>query len=64
MHKPHQLRVIEEQEQLSTKVKSLLAFTLGELFQTLTHTEKDLLTSQLQAMQKYESILLQRIALF
>lgn len=62
---PHQQRVVNERDELQTKLKALTTFIdLNATFNTLTKTEQDLLQKQEVIMRQYVSILTQRIDRF
>lgn len=60
----HQQRVVNEKEDLDLKLAKLLDFIGGDIFETLADKEKHLLVSQVFAMNKYSSILADRIIYF
>ncbi|EBC2960983.1 hypothetical protein M4S76_004883 [Salmonella enterica] len=61
---PHQQRVIEEQEDLSSRIFKLECFTDTEIFSRLSHVDRNMLINQLDVMKAYELILRTRIARF
>lgn len=61
---PHQLRVIEEKEQLDDRVSKLTAFIESDRVNLLPVKDKELLERQLVVMTSYSDILRDRIALF
>jgi len=61
---PHQLRVIEERQELDEKRQKLTAFIGGELYRKLDNMEQSRLNRQLEAMTLYSNILVERIAAF
>jgi hypothetical protein len=61
---PHQQRVIDEKEQLDTKIAALGVFLLGELFPTLDVAEQTRLARQIVIMQDYSGVLGERIVAF
>ncbi|EFT7071062.1 hypothetical protein HVM83_003846 [Salmonella enterica subsp. arizonae serovar 48:z4,z24:-] len=61
---PHQQRVIEEQEDLSSRIFKLECFTDTEIFSRLSHVDRNMLIKQLDVMKAYELILRTRIARF
>ncbi|EKS4481667.1 hypothetical protein QB754_003987 [Salmonella enterica] len=61
---PHQQRVIEEQEDLSSRIFKLECFTDTEIFSRLSHVDRNMLIKQLDVMKVYELILRTRIARF
>lgn len=64
IYAPHQLRVIEERDELEKKVIALEKFTLGQVFSGLEQAEKSRLNRQLDHMQDYMHVLAERIAAF
>lgn len=63
-YQPHEQRVIEEQQELSTKVQALATFIEGETYAKLDQSMRELMFQQLSVMRQYNEILLQRIQLF
>lgn len=61
---PHQLRVIQEKEELSEKILKLEAFANSKEFRNLDTVEQGLLTTQAYYMRQYEHILKERIEWF
>ncbi len=61
---PHQQRVIDEKEQLDTKIAALGVFLDGTIFPTLDVGERIRLTRQFDIMQEYSKVLGERIAAF
>ncbi len=61
---PHQQRVVDELAELQDKVNKLSIFIDTNLFQELSHTDRHLLTTQLDAMRVYGNILAMRIDRF
>ena len=64
---PHQQRVVDELNELTTKRKALYSFIGGEsndLFSELSQNEKNLLVLQSEIMKQYQMILTMRIATF
>jgi hypothetical protein len=60
----HQLRVIEENKELETKLLALNEFIcLNPIFEDLSRNEKQLLREQSQVMDEYSDILKERITL-
>ena len=65
MMQPHQQRVVEERNELATKLGNLQEFIqTNQKFTTLPQFDKDLLHSQESVMQAYLKILNRRIARF
>ena len=62
--KPHQLRVIEEKNELDQKLNALLIFMDGEVFQSLSAIDQSLLVIQSNLMASYSTVLKSRIDLF
>lgn len=60
----HQLRVVQEADELDAKLKALTAFMGGEVYTSLDSMERVLLWSQSVAMATYLGVLKQRIARF
>lgn len=61
----HELRVIEENKELETKLLALNEFIcLNPVFEDLTRKEKQLLREQAQVMGEYSDILKERIKAF
>lgn len=61
---PYQQRVVEELEDLKTKIESLTVFTTTRTFAELSTSERNLLSTQLSAMKTYGYVLELRIAKF
>lgn len=61
---PHQLRVVQERDELLEKVTKLYTFFSTELFSTLPKDEKFRLNTQFQFMQGYLNVLEERIGEF
>lgn len=61
---PHQQRIIEELEELKTKIEKLTVFMTTPLFAELSASERNLLSTQLSAMKTYGYVLELRIAKF
>lgn len=61
---PHQQRVVDEKNELGTKLEALLKFLQTELYKSLSEKEKELLYFQSQVMEDYYEVLEQRIELF
>lgn len=61
---PHQIRVVQERDDLLEKVTKLNAFLSTELFATLSNDEQFLLNTQCQFMQGYLNVLEERIGNF
>ena len=65
MEKPHQQRVVDEKKELDEKANKLVDFISNSpTFETLTHTEQELLKNQQEIMWQYSEILGKRISLF
>ena len=60
---PHQQRVLEEREQLATRLKALNAF-LDRSDPSVSNEEFDLLIRQANVMEEYLAVLDERIACF
>lgn len=61
---PHQQRVVDERQELETKICALSTFLEGVVFSTLSQDEQDRLIAQVYIMQAYSSILQSRIKNF
>jgi hypothetical protein len=61
---PHEERVVVEKDELDAKIKKLEAFIGGDVFSSLAEDEQERLRAQVEAMDKYSSILGDRIAAF
>lgn len=61
---PHQLRVLEEHEELDERLRKLMNFMGNPQFNDLPDAEKDLLRQQSEHMQAYASVLEKRINAF
>ena len=61
---PHQLRVLEEREELSDRITKLEAFANSPTFRQLDSVEQGLLTTQTYYMIQYEEVLKERIQWF
>jgi len=61
---PHQQRVVDEKQELDTKLDKLTVFLKGDLFESLPDDEQDRLAKQLGIMSEYSNILAERIAHF
>lgn len=61
---PYQQRVVEELEDLKTKIESLTVFTTTRTFAELSTSERNLLSIQLSAMKTYGYVLELRIEKF
>ena len=61
---PHQIRVVNERDDLATKVERLRAFLGSDTYSKLDHAERGRLDRQLGAMMIYLDILDERIAAF
>jgi len=64
MFLPHQQRVITEQDELDIKLIALSKFFDTELFFSLQDVEQSLLRKQYGYMQRYSSVLSERISNF
>lgn len=60
----YQHRVIEERDQLTDKFEKLAAFLAGPIFPTLNVKEQERLQKQFNIMDKYITILNERIDAF
>lgn len=58
---PHQKRVVDELAELQEKVNKLITYVGTNSFQGLSHIDRHLLTTQLDAMRVYGNILVMRI---
>ncbi len=58
---PHVLRMKDEFDQLHERCDKLAAFVAGDMFNTLSHDDQGLMTSQLAAMHVYAYLLGQRL---
>jgi len=61
---PHQLRVVDERQELGEKLEKLAEFLTTPTFVGLQKDEQHRLIRQHAAMDEYERILRQRIAAF
>jgi hypothetical protein len=61
---PHQVRVLTEKRDLSTKLAGLRAFLEGGVFPALPSEEREAMLRQLEAMQQYEYALGDRLRLW
>ena len=62
---PHQMRVVQEKQELDTKIEALIKFTTtSDIFANLPETDKQHLTDQLSTMHGYSAILGLRINRF
>ncbi len=62
---PHQQRVVDEQLELAGRIEKLNAFIGGSaIFQAQGGAEQQRLRRQLNAMEQYDAVLLERIAAF
>ena len=62
---PHQLRVLQEKQDLGEKITKLRAFIDSDAFiNTVNEVESLLLQQQLVAMMQYDLVLQQRILIF
>ena len=57
-------RVITEQSELETKIKTLMLFSNSKEFDALGYEDRKLLREQLETMKRYSFILLERIRRF
>lgn len=64
MLEDHQLRVINEKEELDDRLEKLCLFCYGRTFQTLPLMERERLNQQRHLMMNYSAILGARIAAF
>ena len=62
--KPHQLRVLDERDDLQGKIERLDIFTGSEMFRTLPATEQFTMVNQLNFMRGYLQCLDKRILAF
>lgn len=61
---PHQIRLLDEQQQLSERVSKLREFTASsDIFLGLPLEQQQLLTTQLEHMVQYEAVLNERVLL-
>lgn len=63
-YEPHQIRVIEERDQLSERLDKLISFMETTTFKDLSGPDKLLLREQAAYMNMYKKILNERIARF
>jgi hypothetical protein len=61
---PYQQRVLEEKDQLDTRLRALADYLLSEHFKALLKLSQDQLHLQFLAMKQYQLILAQRIENF
>ena len=61
---PHQIRVVDEKNEVSNRLASLLAFFQGPIFPTLNEAERSRLRNQARFMDGYAAVLEERIAAF
>jgi hypothetical protein len=61
---PHEQRVIQERQDLETKIVALDQFIGSELFNSLPYTDQTLLHGQYEYMRAYSFILSERINRF
>ena len=61
---PHQERVVIEKQELDEKIVKLDIFTNSLTFKSLDEYERERLSGQLEYMNKYSSILGERITAF
>jgi len=64
---PHQQRVVDEKNELDSKLEKLLAFIdagKGKIFSSLVTEEQERLTAQARIMREYSDILADRINAF
>lgn len=59
-----QQRVVDEQRELNSKLRDLIAFTVTEEYRKLTTVDRNLMIEQQGAMAAYNNILADRIARF
>lgn len=65
MIQPHQQRVIDERDELDTKIESLSTFIQTNIiYNNLPIDERQRLTRQVVLMRKYSQVLSERIASF
>jgi hypothetical protein len=62
--KPHEQRVVLEQQDLEEKIQKLDAFALTDVFKMLPVEDRCLLTKQASVMREYSAILIDRINRF
>ena len=60
----YQLRVVEEKDELGTRIELLQSFMSGSTFSSLGAGEQVLLSCQRACMVQYHSLLMSRIQLF
>lgn len=60
----HELRVMEEEDQLNEKIEKLRAFMRTPTFETLDPMDRHLLTLQLTQMEDYQFTLVRRMRRF
>lgn len=61
---PHEIRMMEEQAQLTGRIDKLVAFVHTGQFQEMATEDRMLLLEQLSAMQQYGHVLNKRISRF
>lgn len=61
---PHQQRVVEEHNELETKIQLLHKFSTSEVYKALPNDEKDRLRRQYEHMVNYANVLSERIDCF
>ena len=64
LYEPHQQRVVDERNDLDSKLGSLLTFIGTPVFQSLDGADRALLKQQADVMAEYSRILSIRIARF
>ena len=62
--KPYQSRVVIEYNELTKKIKDLYDFSESDFYQTLPEDQEKLLREQYDIMNKYQSVLFERMKLF
>jgi len=62
--KPHQQRVVAENEELAEKLAKLLSFFQTKMFEGLSEAERSRLRNQARFMDGYAAVLEERIAAF
>lgn len=60
----YQERVVEEKKELDSKLKRLMVFIRGPIFQTIDAEEQERLTRQSKLMDMYSGVLAERISEF
>jgi hypothetical protein len=64
MMQPHQQRVVDEKNELDSKLAKLNSFIGGEIFHSLPAEERIRLAKQAGIMKDYSDVLSERISVF